>query len=75
MSKKVEVYQKEVKDPLVEKIAKKGGQDFENVTLLQNVEKILKIQFQDNGQFLTYTAVTLKLTQFLTCCHHHVLFH
>ena len=37
MSKKAEVYKKEleIKDPLVEKI---GGQDYENVTLLQHVE-------------------------------------
>ena len=40
MSKKAEVYKKEleVKDPLVEKIAEIGGQDFEYVTLLQHVE-------------------------------------
>ena len=40
MSKKAEVYKKEleIKDPLVEKIAEIGGQDFECVTLLQHVE-------------------------------------
>ena len=41
MSKKAEVYRKklEIKDPLVEKIAEIGSQDFEYVLLLQHVEK------------------------------------
>ena len=30
--------QLEIKDPLVEKVAEIGGQDFEYVTLLQHVE-------------------------------------
>ena len=40
MSKKAAVYKKEleVRDPLVEKLAEIGEQDFEYITLLQNVE-------------------------------------
>ena len=41
MSKKAEAFFKkrlEIKDPLVEKKAEIGGQDFEHVTLLQHLE-------------------------------------
>ena len=40
MSKKASVYKKEleIKDPLVERLAEIGGQDFDYINLLQNVE-------------------------------------
>ena len=54
MSKKASVYKKEleIKDPLVERLAEIGGQDFYYINLLQNVENRAEFNpFRYGGAF------------------------